>query len=268
MSAVFQPDLLVGKVALVTGGGTGIGLTIARALGQVGAEVVLAARNTERLAKAADGLAADGIKASWTALNIRDADQVSQVVDEVVERQGGVDILVNNAGGQFPVKAEELSPNGWRSVVDLNLNGTFYVTSAAGRHMIARGSGGTVLSVVFNTQEHPIPGNVHSAAARAGVMQMTRTLAVEWAQFGITVNAIGPLFLSEAAQAAYGDEVAALVAGRTPMQRWATPQEMGAWAVVLCSPVASYVTGLMVPLDGGNRLTSGLAWRGTPVLPE
>lgn len=268
MSEIFNPRLLLGKVALITGGGSGIGLTVARALGQTGAEVVLAARTQERLEAAVKALDAEGIQASWKLLDIRDADRAATVVAEIGEERGGVDICVNNAGGQFPVKAEKLSANGWRAVVDLNLNGTFHVTSAVGRQMIERGSGGTIMSIVFNTQEHPIPGNVHSAAARAGVMQMTRTLAVEWAQFGITVNAIGPLYLSDAARAAYGDQVDTVVTSRTPMGRWATDQEMGAWAVMLASPAAAYLTGLMVPLDGGNRLTSGLAWRGTPVLPE
>ncbi|MGH3447505.1 MAG: SDR family oxidoreductase [Nocardioidaceae bacterium] len=268
MRATFSPDLLTGKVALITGGGTGIGLSIARALGQTGAEVVLAARTGERLEAAAEALTAQGIKASWKTLNIRDADQVSTVVDEVWVEHDGIDILVNSAGGQFPVKAEDLSPNGWHSVIDLNLNGTYYVTSAVGKQMVASGNGGKVLSVVFNTQEHPIPGNVHSAAARAGVMQMSRTLAVEWAQFGVSVNALGPLYLSEAAQAAYGEHVDAVVTDRTPMRRWATDAELGAWAVMLCSPAADYVTGMMVPLDGGNRLSGGLSWRGTPVLPE
>lgn len=268
MTSVFSLDLLAGKVALVTGGGSGIGLVAARSLGQTGAEVVLAARDGDRLAAAADSLSADGIKASYKLVNIRDAERVDEMVEEVVTEYGGVDILVNSAGGQFPVKAEELSVNGWRAVVDLNLNGTYYVTSAVGRRMIGRGRGGKVLSIVFNTQEQPIPGNVHSAAARAGVMQMTRTLAVEWARFGITLNGLGPLYLSEAAEAAYGEHVDAVVTDRTPLGRWATAQEMGAWTVVLCSPISDYVTGQMVPLDGGNGLAGGLAWRGTPVLPE
>lgn len=268
MTSIFNPTLLSGKVALITGGGTGIGYTIAQALGQAGANVVLAARNQERLETASTHLGQNGIKASWKALNIKDTDQIASVVEEVCDEHDGIDILVNNAGGQFPVKAEDLSPGGWRAVVDLNLSGTFYVTSAVGQQMISSGRGGTVLSVVFNTQEHPIPGNVHSAAARAGVMQMIRTLAVEWAQFGINLNGIGPLYLSEAAQAAYGEHVDSVVTDRTPHRRWATAQELGAWAVMLCSPLADYVTGEMLPLDGGNRLSSGLAWRGSAVLPE
>ncbi len=268
MTSVFSPTLLAGKTALVTGGATGIGWTIARSLGQTGASVVLAARNADRLDAAAADLRAEGIKATWKTLNIRDAEQASAVVDEVAAENDGIDILVNNAGGQFPVKAEDLSPGGWRAVVDLNLNGTFYMTSAVGRTMIDSGRGGSVLSVVFNTQQHPIPGNVHSAAARAGVMQMIRTLAVEWAPFDINLNGIGPLYLSEAARSAYGEHVDSVVTDRTPARRWASAQEMGAWAVMLCSPVAKYVTGEMLPLDGGNRLASGLAWRGTPVLPE
>jgi citronellol/citronellal dehydrogenase len=268
MGAMFAPSLLAGKVAVVTGGGSGIGFVIARALGQVGAEVVLAARTKDRLADACDALALEGIAASWRQLDIRDATQVGEVIDDLVTTHGRIDILVNNAGGQFPVKAEQLSPNGWRSVVDLNLNGSFHCTSAVGRHMIADGKGGKILSIVFNTLDRPIPGNVHSAAARAGVMAMTRTLAVEWARFGVQINALGPLFLSEAAQAAYGEHVDEVVTSNTPMGRWASAQELATWAVILASPATDYVTGVTFPLDGGNWLGGGLRWRDTPVLPE
>ena len=268
MSDLFHTGLLEGKVALITGGGTGIGLVIARSLGQVGAHVVLAARDAERLAAASDQLGTEGIKSSWTTLNIRDADQVGQTVDSVVEQHGHVDLLINNAGGQFPVKAEELSPGGWRAVVDLNLNGTFYCTRAVGRHMIGSGRGGKIVSIVLNTHERPMAGMVHSGAARAGVVSMTKTLAVEWAPFGIQVNAIGPLYLSPAAQSVYGEHVDAVVSRGTPAGRWATDAEMGGWAVVLCSPLADYVSGVTLPLDGANALDGGLRWRGSPVLPE
>ncbi len=268
MTRWLNPRLLDGKVALVTGAGTGIGLVIARALGQVGAQVHLAARGTERLQAACAALTGEGIKASWSQLDIRDPERVDQVVSDLAEGSGGIDILVNNAGGQFPIKAEDLSPRGWRAVVDLNLNGTFYMTRAVGRHLIETGRGGKILSIVFNVMERTTQGMVHSGAARAGVMHMTRTLAAEWAQFGIQVNALGPLYLSDSARQVYSEDVASVVSDATPMHRWASDDELGMWAVWLCSPATDYVTGVTVPVDGGNWVGGGLGWRGTSILPE
>ncbi|MFW6205436.1 MAG: SDR family oxidoreductase [Actinomycetota bacterium] len=268
MTRWLNPSLLDGKVALVTGGGTGIGLVIARALGQVGAQVHLAARGTERLQEASSALAAEGIKASWSRLDVRDPEQVDRAVSDVADGYGGIDILVNNAGGQFPVKAEDLSPRGWRAVVDLNLNGTYYMTRAVGRHLIDTGRGGKILSIVLNVMERTTQGMAHSGAARAGVMHMTRTLAAEWARFGIQINAMGPLYLSESAQQVYSDDVARVVSDATPMHRWASDDELGMWAVWLCSPATDYVTGVTVPVDGGNWVGGGLGWRGTSILPE
>lgn len=262
-------DLLAGRTALVTGGGTGIGFVVARALGQLGARVHLAARDTARLAEACTRLGDAGVAdTGWSKVDIRDPAQVDAAVDEAVAAHGRIDILVNNAGGQFPVKAEDLSPNGWRAVVDLNLNGTFNVTRAVGRHMIEGGHGGKVLSIVLNVMERTTQGMVHSGAARAGVMHMTRTLAAEWAGFGIRVNALGPLYLSEAAERVYGGELGRVVTDATPLRRWATDEELGAWAAFLVSPAADYLTGVTVPLDGGNHVGGGLTWRGTPVLPD
>lgn len=266
--STFQPDLLRGKIALVTGGGTGIGLIIARALGQVGAHTVLAARDTERLAAAAAGLAVEGLSASWKELNIRDADRVFAVVEEVVAERGAVDVLINNAGGQFPKRAEDLTPGGWRAVVDLNLNGTFYCCLAAGRRMIDSGRGGKIVNVVLSSAERPTPGVAHSGAARAGVVHLTRTLAVEWARFGVQVNAVAPLYLSESARGVYGDAVGEAIASITPMGRWATDREVALTAVALASGLTDYVTGIMLPVDGGNWLGGGIAFRGTSVLPE
>lgn len=267
MAALFQPDLLSGKVALVTGGGTGIGFVIARSFAQLGATVVVAARHLEPLERAVAGLSQAGGRAHLRQLDVRDPSAVASAVGAVVAEQGGLHILVNNAGGQFPVRAEELSPGGWRAVVDLNLTGTFNVCAAAGRHMIARGEG-AIVNVVLTAPERPTPGMVHSGAARAGVVGMTRTLALEWARFGVRVNALAPLFLSDAARAVYGEEVAEVVAGSTPMRRWGSEAEIGACAVFLASPLSSYVTGVTLTADGGNSLGEGLVFRGSPVLPE
>ena len=267
MGRYFQPSLLDGKVALVTGGATGIGLVAARSLAQLGAHVVLASRNEERLRKAVAELEAEGLSATWRQLNIRDPDQVFEGVDWISATHGPTDILVNNAGGQFPIRAEDLTPGGWRAVVDLNLNGTFYCCLAAGRQMIANG-GGKIINIVLSVFEGPTTGMVHSGAARAGVVQMSRTLAAEWATHNIQINSLGPLYLSQAARSIYGEEVAGVIADSTPARRWATPDELGAAVVVLASPFSDYMTGVLLPLDGGNSLTGGIRFRGSAVLPE
>jgi NAD(P)-dependent dehydrogenase (short-subunit alcohol dehydrogenase family) len=264
----FQRGLLKGKVALITGGGTGIGLQIARGLGGVGATVVIASRTESRLADAVERLRAEAIEAHFKILDTRDDTQVEQVVSEVVAEFGAIDVLVNNAGGQFPVKAENLTPKGWRAVIDVCLNGTFYVTRAVGAHMIARGRGGKIVNVSASCIDRGSPGIVHSGAARAAVSHMTRTLAMEWAQFNIQVNAIGPQYLSEGARANLNPAVAEFIPSVTPAGRWATDEEIQSWGVILASPMSHYVTGVTIYLDGGNWLGEGIVYRGSPVCPE
>lgn len=261
MLRFFNAELLANKLAVVTGGGTGIGLVAARALGQLGATVVLASRNRERLSRACAELTADGIACGWERIDVRDPESVELALDRISREHGAPDILVNNAGGQFVAPAEKISSNGWRSVIDLNLNGTFYCTRAAATHMMASG-GGTILNVVVSFVDRSSAGMVHSGAARAGVAHMTRTLAYEWAPFGITVNALGPQMLTEAARRAYGPAGIEHIRASTPLGRWATEQEVGGWIVTLCSPISAYTTGAMIPLDGGSSAGGGLSFRG------
>jgi NAD(P)-dependent dehydrogenase (short-subunit alcohol dehydrogenase family) len=264
----FQADLLAGKVALVTGGGSGIGLEMARGLGGVGAKVIVTSRGEERLTAAAAELAGEGVDAHWTTADVRDPDAVEATVASVVDEHGPIDILVNNAGGTFPKRAEELSANGWRTIVDLNLNGTFYCCSAVGRRMIERGAGGKIINIVIGTHAGASGGIAHTGASRAGVAHLTRTLAQEWARFDIQVNAIGPQYMTPGAAEMYGQEVNDFIIGRTPAGRWARPDEIGAFAVVFGSPISDYVTGVSIPVDGGNWIGPGIDFRGSAVLPE
>jgi NAD(P)-dependent dehydrogenase (short-subunit alcohol dehydrogenase family) len=264
----FREDLLRGKVALVTGGGSGIGLQLARGLGRAGASVVIASRTAEKLQRTAQQLGGEGLKVAWRVLDIRNEGQVEEVVGDLIGETGGIDILVNNAGGQFPQKAEDISPGGWRAVIDVCLNGTFIMSRAVGRHMIKRGAGGKILNVSASCIERGSPGIVHSGAARAAVSHMTRTLAMEWAQFGIQVNAIGPQYLSEGARENLGPGVADFIPSVTPAGRWATDDELQSWAVILSSELTDYVTGITLNLDGGNWLGEGIVYRGSPVCPE
>jgi peroxisomal trans-2-enoyl-CoA reductase len=265
---VFNPSLLAGRTALVTGGSSGIGFEMARGLGAVGCRVVLAARTTERMEAAVAALREQAVDASWKQLDVRDSDAVERVVAEVATETGGIDVLVNNAGGTFAKKAEELSPNGWRAVIDLNLNGTFYCCRAVGRHMIARGRGGKILNITIGSADRSAGGIVHTGSSRAGVLHMTRTLAVEWAQFDIQVNAIGPQYLTPGAKEMYGQAVDDFITTSTPAHRWATGDELAAWAVVLTSPISDYLTGSFITLDGGNQVGVGINFRGSGALPE
>lgn len=264
----FQPDILSGKVALVTGGATGIGYQMAKGIGSVGCEVVIASRNRDSLESAVNQLQNEGISAHYKLLNIREDDMVERVVQEIIDEHGKIDVLINNAGGQFPIKAEELTPNGWRSVIDVCLNGTFVVTNAVGRHMIERGEGGKIVSVSASCIERGSPGIVHSGAARAAVSHMTQTLAREWAQYNIQANALGPQYLSKGARENLGTGVSDFIPTVTPAGRWAKDEELQAWAVILSSPIMDYMTGVTVYLDGGNWLGEGIVYRGSPVCPE
>jgi citronellol/citronellal dehydrogenase len=264
----FKTDLLEGKVALVTGGGSGIGFEMARGLGTVGAKTVIASRDVERLERATEALSEQGIDAEYRRLDVRDFEAVQRTVRELVEDYGGIDILVNNAGGTFPKKAEELSPNGWRTIVDLNLSGTFYCCREVGRAMIERGRGGKIINIVIGTVATASAGIAHTGASRAGVAHLTRSLALEWARFGIQVNAIGPQYMTPGARDMYGAAVDEFIVNATPARRWARPDELAALAVVLASPMSDYVTGVSIPVDGGNWLGPGIDFRGSAVLPE
>ena len=189
---MFATRVLEGQTAIVTGGGTGIGLAIARALGKLGATVALASRNQEHLDAGAADLRRDGSTALTVPVDVRDPAAVDAMVASVVEQTGRIDILVNNAAGNFICRAEDLSPNGWNAVIGIVLNGSFYCSRAVGRHMIARGGGGSIVSILANYAWTGSPGTIHSASAKAGVMAMTQTLAVEWAPHRIRVNAVAP----------------------------------------------------------------------------
>ena len=191
-STLLSPQALKHRVAIVTGGGTGIGLAIAKQLGALGATIVFGSRNSVHLEEGSAELRRAGCDALACQVDVRKPDQVDEMVHRAVHHYGQVDILINNAAGNFICRAEELSPNGWNAVIGSVLNGSFYCSRAVGRHMIARGKGGAIVSVLANYVWTGSAGTVHSAAAKAGVMSMTQTLAVEWATHGIRVNAVAP----------------------------------------------------------------------------
>src|SRR3954453_22216919 len=228
-----------GQVAVVTGGGSGMGRAMAREFARLGAAVVVAGRRPEPLQETVGMIEAAGGTALARPTDVRDPEQVEAMVAAAVERFGRVDVLVNNAAGNFVVKAEDLSPNGWRAVVGIVLDGGFLCSRAAGKRMIEQGDGGAILSVIASYAWTGGPGTIHSAAAKAGVVAMTRTLAVEWAPHGIRANCIcpGPTDTEGAGQALWPtEEDRARVAATVPLGRLASPEEVAVWAAAPCSP--------------------------------
>ena len=255
----FVDDLLAGKAALITGGGTGLGRTMAETFARLGADVAVASRDPDHVEPAAAGLREHGVRAEAFTFDVRDPEGVQDVVDGVRNAFGRLDILVNNAAGNFLVRAEELSPGGWAAVRGIVLDGTWNCSRAA-FEALADG-GGSILNIVTTYADDAGPLVVHSAAAKAGVLSLTRTLAVEWAPRGIRVNAIAPgpvdtrgagsrLWDSDAARQALVDSV--------PLGRFGTEEEIATAAAFLVCDAASYVTGACFPVDGGSGLGQGM----------
>lgn len=246
-----------GRTFIVTGGGSGIGRAIALALGAAGARPVVAGRTPERLAETVALVEKAGGSALAVPTDVRDPQAVDALVAAAVEHYGRLDGLVNNAAGNFVTPGIDLSPNGWRAVVDIVLNGSYYCTRAVARHLREQGSGGSILSVIASYAWHGHPGTVHSAAAKAGVLAMTRTLAVELAPLGIRLNCVapGPTETEGAGAALWATpEARAEVLATVPAGRFADPSEVADAALFLLGERASYLTGECLTLDGGQWL--------------
>ncbi|HJR36895.1 MAG TPA: SDR family oxidoreductase [Nocardioidaceae bacterium] len=250
-------DEFAGQVALVTGGGSGIGRAIALRYAAGGGDVVVLGRREEPLEETARYAEKYGVQAGVVSCDVRNPDAVNEAVEEVVSRYGRLDALVNNAAGNFVCAAEDLSPNGWKAVIDIVLNGGFYCTRAAAQHMLPAGRG-AILNVIASYAWHGHPGTVHSAAAKAGVLAMTRTLASEWGGRGVRVNCIapGPTETEGAGAALWPtDEDRARVLGSVPAGRFTTPDEVAESAVFLLdNRRAGYVNGEVLTVDGGQWL--------------
>jgi NAD(P)-dependent dehydrogenase (short-subunit alcohol dehydrogenase family) len=257
---MFAPGLLKDQVAVITGGGTGIGLAIAIRLGSLGARVAIASRDSAHLEKGCAALREAGIDPLAIQLDVRKTEQVDEMVQRTVKHFGSLDILVNNAAGNFICRAEDLSPNGWNSVIGIVLNGTFYCSRAVGRYMIGRKRGGSIVSILANYIWTGSPGTIHSAAAKAGVMSMTQTLAVEWAPHGIRVNAVapGPIESAGAARQLWNTpEAVDRITNTVPLRRWGTPGEVADAVAFLAAPQSGFITGETLTVDGGARLAAG-----------
>ena len=271
-ASVFRAGLLTGQVAFITGGGTGIGLGIAELLSELGAHVVLASRKPENLERACAQIIAAGGAASSVLLDVRDPERVSAVVNEVAQKHGRIDLLVNNAAGNFYAPSATLSPNAWRSVVEIDLFGTFFCTQAVYPIMSQQG-GGRVVSISMTLHYRGWPQMAHATAAKAGVDALTKTLAVEWAPQRIRVNAIAPgpiptegvkKAFTPPADSGVTDVFATANANMEryarsaiPLGRWGSPRDIANVVAFLASPAGDWITGSIFVVDGGEWLSKG-----------
>jgi NAD(P)-dependent dehydrogenase (short-subunit alcohol dehydrogenase family) len=258
----FRSDLLDGKVALVTGGATGLGLEIARVLGGHGARVAICSRKEPNLQAAVAALQDEGIQASYGVCDVRRPDEVMAVVEQVVGTHGRLDIVVNNAAGNFPVAISDLSANGFKAVVDIDLLGTFNVSKAA-YELWLRDHGGAVVNITAAIQYRGMALQAHVVSAKAGIDAFTRACAIEWGPNGVRVNVVAPGAMSgtEGVKRIAGDDQQRTI--RNPLRRPGSTTEVAEAVLYLASDAASYVTGAVLVVDGGSWLTAS----GIPDLP-
>ncbi len=258
---VFANDILHDKIVLVTGGGTGIGRSIALTAAAYGAHVIVASRNLERLQTVATQIEAQGVRALPVQTDIRQTEQVNAMLQAAVEAFGHIDVLVNNAAGSFLAAARKISPRGWQTVIDTTLNGTFHCSRAAGLHMIEHG-GGKIINITATLHYKGSPGLVAPAAAKAGVDALTKTLALEWAKFNILVNAIapGPIYTEGVDRHLWSNQAFHdMIKRGVPLGRFGAAEDIANMAVYLASPAGNYITGATMVVDGGEWLQKGMA---------
>ncbi|MCO5229860.1 MAG: SDR family oxidoreductase [Chitinophagales bacterium] len=249
---MFSNDTFKGQIVLVTGGGSGIGYTIAEKFLQLGATVWIASRKKERIDKALAELSSLG-EVHGTILDIREPEQAEAIAAQIKEKHGRLDILINNAGGQFPSAAENISYNGFKAVVTNNLIGTFYMTKVMAQTFFIPQKQGTIVNIIANIYKG-FPGMAHTGAARAGVDNLTKSLAIEWTRYNIRVNAIAPGIIASSGMEQYPDEFKKNMSASIPNRRLGTTEEVAWPTLFLASPMASYINGETLYVDAGNRL--------------
>lgn len=251
---MFQKDLLKGKNVLITGGGTGLGKSMALRFAELGANLIITGRRQEVLEAAAKEIEAKGVKVFFKTSDVRKYDEVESVFNEAEKALGPLNILVNNAAGNFISPTELLSPNAFNSVVGIVLNGTFHATLAAGRRWINQQRGGRILNICTTYAWTGSAYVVPSACAKAGVLAMTRSLAVEWGKYGIRLNAVapGPFPTEQAWENLVPPNFEQKWMSRIPLRRAGRHEELANLASYLVSDFADYINGEVVTIDGGE----------------
>jgi citronellol/citronellal dehydrogenase len=251
--SVFQDGLFAGQVAIVTGGGSGIGRCTAHELSALGATVALVGRKADKLQSVAAEIAEDGGKATTHVCDIREGETVAATIADILAAHGRIDGLVNNAGGQFRAPLAEISQKGWEAVVRTNLTGGFLVARECFTRWM-RDHGGSIVNIVA-VVEHGFPSMGHSAAARAGMVNLTMTAAAEWGSSGVRVNAVAPGWIASSGLDTYPESSRAFLrslGSHTPLQRFGTEAEVSAAIVFLLSPAAAYISGETLRVDGAG----------------
>lgn len=265
VSSVFRTGLFNGKVAIVTGGSTGIGRAITQELLFLGCKVIIASRNEERLASAANVIRKQIPRHSSAEIadiqcNIRKEDQVQRLISDTIKRFGKIDFLVNNGGGQFPGPASSFSLKGWNAVIETNLTGTFLCCREVYNQWMSE-HGGVIINIVADMWKG-FPGMSHTGAARSAVDNLTKSLSIEWANSGVRINAVAPgTVYSETAAANYSDKgLFARAIPNIPAKRLGTPAEISAAVCFLLSPAAAFISGETLKVDGAASLYGSVGW--------
>ena len=253
MDQVYADQLFADEVVLITGGGTGIGLASATEMGRLGAKVAICGRRPEPLQEAVTVLGSQGIDAFGAPCDIREPEMIDTLLDAVLERFGRIDVLINNAGGQFPTLAEGLSAKGFHAVIRNNLVGTWAMTHAVANKAMIPQKRGRIVNVIANVIRG-FPGMVHTGAARAGVDNMTKTLAVEWAMHGIRTNAVAPGVIVTSGTKQYPPELLDSAEKANPLHRLGTAEEVSHLITYLASRYADFITGQTFYIDGGASI--------------
>jgi citronellol/citronellal dehydrogenase len=260
---VYRLDLFRDQVALVSGGGSGIGRATALLFARLGAAVVICGRTPEKLEVVAEFARRKGARMLALPCNIREADEVGKLFGRIEAEFGALDFLVNNAGGQFPQAAIDMAPKGWAAVVGNNLHGTWHMMQRAAQHWRDRQRGGSIVNVIAVT-ERGMPGVAHTMAARAGIIGATRTVAVEWAPLNIRVNCLAPGLTATEGLEVYPPEAKKEFPRANPMKRPGTPMEIAEACVYLSAPSGGFITGEVLTVDGGGKLWGELWTAGRP----
>ncbi len=256
-TSIFREKLFVGRVALITGGGTGIGLRTAREFSRLGATVLIASRNPKHLETALPAITAEGGQAQSFICNVRDETSVKECIAAILKKYPKVDFLVNNAGGQFPAPAEKMTKKGWDAVIETNLTGPFLVSREIFNQCFEQ-HGGAIVNVIANIWRG-FPMMAHTGAARAGVDNLTKTLASEWGRYGVRVNAVAPGIIHSSGLDSYDENFQQVALGMKRFNqafRLGTEAEVAAAILFLFTPAAAFITGETLRVDGGDSLYS------------